>query len=418
MRWNGRDAVTRRMRLRKAEDRAACVQLAGAMMLAAMILVPGSSAAQTSDGTVRAETGRGSIEVAVGHHRGFGAVNAAQLIGGFLDDGIVRGPSVDGMLGGQPIRLAAGSPFIHYGDRTYQLANTPYQNAGTVWIPAELLTDWWPRIRQAANRGTPGALAGGVSADRSAATSIPAKRPSGPFRVIIDPGHGGKDPGTSGRSSREKDIVLAIGKALYRQLQDIPGIEPVLTRDRDVFIGLRDRSSRAVAEDGDLFVSIHANWFRDRRASGFETYFLSMARTDEARDVAVRENASAQYEEDASYADMGDLEFILAGLDRNENVLESHRIAGYVQNSLRGVRGTPDRGVKQAGFWVLVGASGSMPTILCEVGFLSNPDEERVLKSEAGQRQVAQSLARGIVAYRDYLDERWNRVVDESSSQR
>lgn len=384
------------------------VGIAAAIALQASVS-QGLGAQQARSETVRASTPAGGVEVPVARHRGFGAVSVAELLGGFLDDAFRSGSSVRAVLAGRALILQTGSPFLRYGERTYQLANAPYESEGQFWVPSEMLTDWWPRVE---GRPDPPVA-------RAPAASTPPGRRDGVFRVIIDPGHGGKDPGTSGRSgTREKDVVLAIARELKRQLEDVPGVDPVLTRDRDEFIGLKQRSSFAVAQGGDLFLSIHANWARDRRAAGFETFFLSTAKTEEARGVAVRENASAQYEEGTSYAEMSDLDFILAGIDRNENVQESRRVAGFAQNSLRTVRRSPDRGVKQAGFWVLVGASGSMPAVICEVGFLSNPDEERVLRSPEGQREIARSLADGVLRYRSYLEEVYERVVSESSSPR
>jgi N-acetylmuramoyl-L-alanine amidase len=328
--------------------------------------------------------------------RGYEAVALEQLEGRFLAAARLEGPVLRAILAGQPLVLQVGSPFLRYANRTYQLANPPYMSGSGLRLPRELVTEWWPGI-----------VAAGEAAGETE-VAVQAPRRTGPFRVVIDPGHGGKDPGTTGRNgTREKQVVLSIARKMYERLKDEPGVEPLLTRDRDVFIGLRDRSGFAVENDADLFVSVHANWSSNRNATGFETYFLSAAKTEAAREVAMRENASVQYENGESYAAMSDLDFILAGLDRNENVRESSRIAGYAQNALRQVRGTPDRGVKQAGFWVLVGASGTMPTVLVEVGFLSNPDEERVLRSDAGQRQVADSLVEGILAYRRQLDDRY-----------
>jgi N-acetylmuramoyl-L-alanine amidase len=364
------------------------------VVVAALAAVTSSAVAQEPVEPRGSSGSEGAYEVV--RERGYEAIALEQLEGRFLASAKLEGPVLRAIVAGQPLVLQVGSPFLRYGMKTYQLANPPYMSSGGLRVPRELVSEWWPRL----------VAAGGPGAGNAAVAEAP-RRP-GPFRVVIDPGHGGKDPGTTGRNgTREKHVVLAIARKMYERLKDEPGVEPVLTRERDVFIGLRERSSFAVEREADLFVSVHANWSSNRNATGFETYFLSAAKTEAAREVAMRENASVQYENGESYAAMSDLDFILAGLDRNENVRESSRVAGYAQNALRRVRGTPDRGVKQAGFWVLVGASGTMPTVLVEVGFLSNPDEERVLRSDAGQQQVADSLAEGILTYRRLLDDRY-----------
>ncbi len=219
---------------------------------------------------------------------------------------------------------------------------------------------------------------------------------------MLDPGHGGRDPGTTGRrGTREKDVVLAIAKIVHAQLTAIGGVEPILTRDRDVLIPLEKRSQLAVAQEADLFVSIHANASRSRSAQGFETYFLGEARTEESREVAMRENSAVQYEGGGEGPRPEDVQFILAQLNLASFQRESSRIGGYVQNSLRDELRTPDRGVKQNVFWVLVGSTGSMPSILVEIGFLSNEQEEKLLRSGAGQQRVAQAIVNAITAYRD-----------------
>jgi N-acetylmuramoyl-L-alanine amidase len=232
--------------------------------------------------------------------------------------------------------------------------------------------------------------------------ATPPPAPPRPLRVVLDPGHGGRDPGTTGRrGTREKDVVLAIAKIVHAQLTAIGGVEPILTRDRDVLIPLEKRSQLAVAQEADLFVSIHANASRSRSAQGFETYFLGEARTEESREVAMRENSAVQYEGGGEGPRPEDVQFILAQLNLASFQRESSRIGGYVQNSLRDELRTPDRGVKQNVFWVLVGSTGSMPSILVEIGFLSNEQEEKLLRSGAGQQRVAQAIVNAITAYRD-----------------
>jgi N-acetylmuramoyl-L-alanine amidase len=179
-------------------------------------------------------------------------------------------------------------------------------------------------------------------------------------------------------------------------------IEPAMTRDTDVYVRHDDRSAFAVEQGGDLFVSIHANSVPSASsARGFETYFLGPARSEEARRVALRENRTPDVGE-ADAGSIDDRRFILTGLDRTENISESRRFAGFVQNALREARGAgvPDRGVKQGPWWVLLGALARMPSVIIEVGFVSNPREEAYLASADGQREVARAIARAIVTYR------------------
>jgi N-acetylmuramoyl-L-alanine amidase len=196
-------------------------------------------------------------------------------------------------------------------------------------------------------------------------------------------------------------VVLAIAKLVHAKLSAMSGVEPMLTRDRDVLIPLKKRSQLAVAQDADLFLSIHANASRSRKAQGFETFFLGKARTELSRELAMRENSAVQYEEEGEAMRPEDVQFILAQLNLTSNQRESGTFGGYVQNSLRATLRTPDRGVKQNGLWVLVGATGSMPSILVEIGFLSNDQEEKFLRSKAGQQRVADAIVDAIAAYRD-----------------
>ena len=315
-----------------------------------------------------------------------------------------RAGVVTAMVEGASLELYVGSPFFRFRRTVLQLPNPPYQADDTYWVPASLVTG------QATSRGRPvgsGATAaatavsgsGGESGRTTDVAASPAPRG---LRVAIDPGHGGRDPGTTGRrGTREKHVVLAIAKLVHAKLSAMSGVEPMLTRDRDVLIPLKKRSQLAVAQEADLFLSIHANASRSRKAQGFETFFLGEARTELSRELAMRENSAVQYEEEGEGMRPEDVQFILAQLNLTSNQRESGTFGGYVQNSLRGTLRTPDRGVKQNGLWVLVGATGSMPSILVEVGFLSNDQEEKFLRSKAGQQSVADAIVGAIAAYRD-----------------
>jgi N-acetylmuramoyl-L-alanine amidase len=218
-------------------------------------------------------------------------------------------------------------------------------------------------------------------------------------RIVIDPGHGGKDPGAIGCSGTyEKKIVLAISKKVAKILRE-RGYEVILTRETDKYLRLEERTAIANTNRADLFVSIHANAARNKRAHGIETYYLSLATDEESVRVAARENATSSRK-------MSDLQLILQDLMTTSKVNESTLLAGYVQESMvTGIRDhftkVKDLGVKRAPFFVLIGAE--MPCLLVETGFMSNPEEERRLRSGAYQDQLARSIAEGIEKYSNQL---------------
>jgi N-acetylmuramoyl-L-alanine amidase len=216
-------------------------------------------------------------------------------------------------------------------------------------------------------------------------------------RVVIDPGHGGENPGARGPGGTvEKDIALAIARRLRSELVNARGLQVFLTRDKDVDMELDDRTAIANNYKADLFVSIHANASRARGAKGSEVYFLSyQASDDDSRRIAQLEGAA----EPLPGASVGsDLALILWDMAQAEHLEESSALASRIQEELAVVTGSEGRGVKQAPFRVLVGAA--MPAVLVEIAFISNPDEEKLLASETYQAKIAASLARGIERYR------------------
>jgi len=224
--------------------------------------------------------------------------------------------------------------------------------------------------------------------------------------VVIDPGHGGHDPGAIGpRGLREKDVVLDIALKVRDMLSNDPSVEVSLTRQTDVFIPLEERTAIARNKDADLFVSIHANASPKRVAKGVETYLLNWTNDEEAIRVAARENQISlkRMREKMERYKRDVVDLIKSDLSRQYNRDESVALANYVQGSIvstvrRIHKNIQDLGVKQALFYVLVGAS--MPSILVEVSFISNPDEERLLSNEGYRRLIAASIATGI---REYL---------------
>lgn len=232
-----------------------------------------------------------------------------------------------------------------------------------------------------------------------------ASEQDGPPRkrlVVVDAGHGGRDPGARGPGGvREKDVALSVARRLAALLREDPSLEVRMTRDRDTLIALRDRTRMANAwkDEGQpaLFISIHCNANPSRGEKGFETYFLSEARTADARRVEQFENSVVQFEERTSSNDP--LSFILTDLRQNQYLRESSDWAQMIQDALEDVHPGPDRGVKQADFAVLRGAF--MPAVLVEIGFVSNPREEQVLASRTQQQAIAEQLARSV---RGFLD--------------
>ena len=306
---------------------------------------------------------------------------------------------------GAGIEVRAGAPFARVGEVALTMLNPPYVSNGELWVPLEFLA------RTAAAR--PG---GSVDPEpQVAASSSPAappaypRRRNGPWTVTIDPGHGGHDPGTVNprTGAREKDIVLAVSKYLRDELRDRPGIKVELTRDEDRFIKLEERPRQALSNGADLFLSIHVNAEpgRGTSARGFETYYLAPARDDRSKQVARLENSVIEMEDDGQkYTGRDNLDFILAGLDTDVNRGTSGKLGGYVQNSMRGVAVGPDRGTKPGPFWVLVGATGHIPAVLVELGFITNAEDERQLTSKKYQKQLASALAEAVETYLDYYD--------------
>lgn len=228
-----------------------------------------------------------------------------------------------------------------------------------------------------------------------------------PLRVIVlDAGHGGHDSGAIGPSGlQEKEVVLDVTKRLARLLEHEVGVDVRFTRTADYFVPLRDRTSFANAQRADLFLSIHANAHRASVSEGVETYFLSSEATDgEARQVAAQENEAIKLEGGNSRVQLGVLKSILWDLAQSEFQEESSRLAETVLDSMTQALKLPNRGVKQAGFYVLGGAA--MPAILVEIGFVTNPREERKLKDPRFREQVARSIYAGLTEYKRRYDQK------------
>src|SRR6056297_95514 len=221
------------------------------------------------------------------------------------------------------------------------------------------------------------------------------------WNIIIDAGHGGRDPGAVGPGGiQEKGIVLSIAKKVYRILQKYNNFKLIMTRKTDSFVKLKNRAKIANNANGDLFVSIHANairgYKRRRKTKGIETYFLAEASSDRAREVAIRENASLKYEM-KNYKNESMIKNILFDMADSQYKKESSEVAYSIQTNMINSIKSVDRGVQQAPFYVL--RMVSMPSVLVEVGFVSHPTEVKYLLSDSYQNKIAQTIVKGIIEY-------------------
>ncbi len=219
--------------------------------------------------------------------------------------------------------------------------------------------------------------------------------------IILDAGHGGADPGAIGPSgTHEKDITLEIAKRVKKLIEKNLDVRVVMTRESDKKLALKDRTALANSEQGKLFISIHCNSNRSQKMTGFTTYILGLAKTEEALESSRRENAVINYEADSSaYAHLKEEGFILNMLAQNSYMRESEELGAIVQSELDNKLTLPNRGVKQAGFYVLIGAS--MPCILIETAFISNQKEEKLLRSDDFREKVAEAIMESIKKFKD-----------------
>ncbi len=219
-------------------------------------------------------------------------------------------------------------------------------------------------------------------------------------KIIIDPGHGGQDPGTIGYDNlKEKDVVLDVAKRTKKLLEQTLNVAVLLTRDDDSFVELRERSAFANRNAGKLYISIHANSSGSRNVSGVETFCLGTAKTDADREIAEKENSAIRYEK--SWADYGDFtneNYILMAIAQNSFNKESQELAAFVQDCLVRDLKNKDRGVKQSPLIVLIGTA--MPKILIEIGFISNPQEAKKIRSKNYRQQIAETICAGVKSFK------------------
>jgi len=224
-----------------------------------------------------------------------------------------------------------------------------------------------------------------------------------PYTVVLDAGHGGKDPGAVGKFSYEKDLNLALALEVGKQINEqYPDVKVVYTRSTDVFIPLQTRADISNKNNADLFISIHANASENKASKGVETFILGTEKAEKNLDVAMRENAVMKLEADYKTTYMGfdpnSIDsYIMFELMQNSHMEQSLQFAEQVQKRFVGHLNRADRGVQQASFWVLL--KTACPSILFEMGFISNPEEERFLNENASMAQMAHAIVSAFGTY-------------------
>ena len=343
------------------------------------------------------------------------------------------------IVNGVAIQVEQGSRFVQVGDESYQLAVEADVRGGKLYVPLQLLAEVVPRVatnlvwdaqrfelrafstptRNAERRDSDvvkPAPRVATTPPRSHAASTPAPKrgevtlAGQPRRarqlVVVDAGHGGVDPGMrgpiyGGPKIVEKDVTLDVAKRVGAALNR-RGIDVKYTRTTDTLIALDDRGRIANEAHADLFVSIHVNaanpnWKDPGGARGFETYFLSEAKTEDARRVEQMENEVVKFETRTSGPSSDALSFVLNDMAQNEHLREANELADLIQTRLARIHPGPSRGVKQAGFRVLVTAF--MPAVLVEIGFGSNPADAAFMTDRKHVDEMSAAIADAVVEY-------------------
>ena len=313
------------------------------------------------------------------------------------------------------IKFAVGIPYMTRNGRSMEMAQAPQLDNGHIWIAEEDAKKISSKAAAMVEKNAPATapVAAKPAETKPAAPVVVKPKPpkadiAGTREVrtiVIDPGHGGKDPGASGKRSQEKDIVLAVAKLLRKNLAD-EGFNVKLTRSKDVFIELRQRANLANQWDGDLFISLHCNAIdateeRKKIIQGYQFYVLRAPESEEDKAIARRENAVATlYGEKNAKDELSPLEWF-----KLEARLEQYKQTSYLftEKLLDSFDGGKikkmNTGVGGAGFMVLVGAM--MPAVLIELGFISNEEDEAYMMTKAGQQDLADRIAEAVSKYKD-----------------
>jgi N-acetylmuramoyl-L-alanine amidase len=332
-------------------------------------------------------------------------------------------------IGGANLVLEPGLPFVRAGNELRPLAAAPEIRGTQLLVPLQLIAEVVPSVgtnlRWDAQRrelvlfskATLAAAAQPLPTRQAAVQEVASRARTAPAAarsasrkpkrtIVVDAGHGGPDNGMTGPiggpiTLYEKDVTLAVAKRLGANLRS-RGVNVVYTRTTDTLIALSDRGRIANRSEGDLFISVHVNaanlsWKDPAGARGFETYFLAEARTEDARRVEQMENESVRFEGDVSSSKDDPLNFIIHDMAQNEHLRESSELAEIIQRNLAAMHPGPNRGVKQAGFRVLVTAY--MPAVLVEIGFGTNRAEADYLLNPQRQGAIASAIADAAMEY-------------------
>jgi len=304
------------------------------------------------------------------------------------------------------IKITNQIAFIMIDDNLFQLSSKVVKQNNSYYVPTDSFLNI---VNNLSNNISISRSANGISLSSLPDTNVKAvkvdirnEKEKWQFKtIIIDAGHGGKDPGAVGyRGTKEKDIALDVAKRLEKKLSKNMKVKIVMTRDEDIFLRLSERTKIANENNGSLFISIHTNAAEDRRASGFETFLIGQNKNEAAVRVAARENAVLELE-GSTGKKLTDEDLIKATIAQSAFASKSELFASLVQKEIKKRVQSKDRGVKQAGFYVLMGAS--MPNVLVELGFISNPSEEKKLRSPQYRDQLATAIYRAVEQYQKTL---------------
>lgn len=313
------------------------------------------------------------------------------------------------LIGSDTIKFAIGLPYASVRGKTVELAAAPIFSEGRILIDAKDTSKFFEKIKDvksSASKAT-APVAKSSSSSKTVAVAAPKNETAGTREVktiVIDPGHGGKDSGALGAKAQEKDIVLAVGKILKKELEK-EGFNVKMTRDKDYFVELGQRANLANQWDGDLFISLHCNAIdaspeRKKQIKGYHVYVLRAPESEEDKAIARRENKVATlYGEKNAKEELSPIEWF-----KLEARLEKYKQNSYMftEQMLKAMDGGKIRrqagGVGGAGFMVLVGAL--MPAVLFEIGFISNPEDEAYMMSDAGQKDIAERISKAVANYK------------------
>ena len=304
------------------------------------------------------------------------------------------------------IKITNQMAFIMIDDNLFQLSSKVVKQNNSYYVPTD---SFLKIVNNLSNNISISRSANGISLSSLPDTNVKAvkvdirnEKEKWQFKtIVIDAGHGGKDPGAVGyRGTKEKDIALDVAKRLEKKLSKNMKVKIVMTRDEDIFFFFFERTKIAKESNGSVFISIHTTAAEDRRASGFETFLIGQNKNEAAVRVAARENAVLELE-GSTGKKLTNEDLIKATIAQSAFASKSELFASLVQKEIKKRVQSKDRGVKQAGFYVLMGAS--MPNVLVELGFISNPSEEKKLRSPQYRDQLATAIYRAVEQYQKTL---------------